>query len=533
MNKWYGMVLSLAACGGFACAEGLLDQVVLEPFAKRYSTPEGTVLEITAPKPADDKWGNYQQAIRLDTKPYVGKRVMVECEISAEGVTRNTRMKYFGVKYMLSNTSDGVTLNTEGNVVTEGTYEWKWSSLILDIPQVNFDEVRVVVGLQQAYGKVRYRNLKMSEAPAFKLEIPEGYKCEYTDAARKIPPLRGVMSPGHNKELRHVNMTEKDIRDLATWGANVVRWQYIPSEKGNPEIKDPKRYGDLLDDDLKYLDSLLPVFKECGIYVIYDMHTVPGGRMRDNIAHPGSTDLVKFGLGSGSFHLFYNTEFLNCYLEQWRRIARHFKGEPQVVGYDLMNEPVQRSVATYELVQVQLLASQEISKIDPDKLIFFESNNAASSEAYRTQLPLPVKNVVYQVHMYTPSGFTHQGVNDSARFKADGTPITYPGVVGKKYFDREELRKELASVRKFQQQYGARIYIGEFSAIRWAVGADKYLEDCISIFEEYGWDWTYHAFREWQGWSVEHTENFDEIKRAPYETTRKRALVNGFRNIRK
>ena len=26
----------------------------------------------------------------------------------------------------------------------------------------------------------------------------------------------------------------------------------------------------------------------------------------------------------------------------------------------------------------------------------------------------------------------------------------------------------------------------------------------IEIFEEYGWDWTYHAFREWNGWSLEH-----------------------------
>ncbi|MEX2607238.1 MAG: hypothetical protein WD708_07820 [Kiritimatiellia bacterium] len=24
------------------------------------------------------------------------------------------------------------------------------------------------------------------------------------------------------------------------------------------------------------------------------------------------------------------------------------------------------------------------------------------------------------------------------------------------------------------------------------------------MFEEYEWDWAYHAFREWQGWSVEH-----------------------------
>ena len=29
----------------------------------------------------------------------------------------------------------------------------------------------------------------------------------------------------------------------------------------------------------------------------------------------------------------------------------------------------------------------------------------------------------------------------------------------------------------------------------------------ISINEAYGWDWTYHAYREWQGWSVEYDES--------------------------
>ena len=50
------------------------------------------------------------------------------------------------------------------------------------------------------------------------------------------------------------------------------------------------------------------------------------------------------------------------------------------------------------------------------------------------------------------------------------------------------------------------IYAGEFSAIRWAPAgsACRWLGDVIDIFEAHGWDWSYHAFREWDGWSVEH-----------------------------
>jgi len=55
--------------------------------------------------------------------------------------------------------------------------------------------------------------------------------------------------------------------------------------------------------------------------------------------------------------------------------------------------------------------------------------------------------------------------------------------------------------REFQLEHGVRMFVGEFSAIRWAPGAAKWLEDAISVFEEYGWDWTYHSYAGWNGWN--------------------------------
>ncbi|MGB9602347.1 MAG: glycosyl hydrolase family 5, partial [Limisphaerales bacterium] len=105
--------------------------------------------------------------------------------------------------------------------------------------------------------------------------------------------------------------------------------------------------------------------------------------------------------------------------------------------------------------------------------------------------------------MYRPHKFTHQGVYDT------NSGIAYPGVIDGKYWDKSQLRKELEQTRAFQKKYNVHIYIGEFSAIRWAPGksAYNYLSDLIDIFEEYGWDWCYHAFREWDGWSVEHGQD--------------------------
>ena len=105
--------------------------------------------------------------------------------------------------------------------------------------------------------------------------------------------------------------------------------------------------------------------------------------------------------------------------------------------------------------------------------------------------------------------------------------MCYPNCV--KGWDKEFLRRQLQPVRDFQRKHKARIYVGEFSAVAWAEGADQYLADCISLFEEYGWDWTYHAFREWHGWSVEHEGPDAQHLVLSTDNPRKRVLLKAFR----
>ena len=149
-------------------------------------------------------------------------------------------------------------------------------------------------------------------------------------------------------------------------------------------------------------------------------------------------------------------------------------------------------------------------------------------QAFSYLCPLDLTNVIYQVHMYEPGDFTHQ----IPRSRQDGEPaalVAYPSPG----HDRAALEQVLSVVRAFEKKHGAKIYVGEFSASAWAPGADRYLADCIALFREYGWDWTYHAFREWEGWSVEHEpvkfgtahDNF----RLSADNPRKRALLEGLK----
>ena len=80
-------------------------------------------------------------------------------------------------------------------------------------------------------------------------------------------------------------------------------------------------------------------------------------------------------------------------------------------------------------------------------------------------------------------------------------------------------------MKDFQLTYGARIFVGEFSVVRWAPGAAQFLSDEISLFEEYKWDWAYHAFREQTAWSLEDADlPYDKAAPAVTPTDRLQVL---------
>jgi len=138
--------------------------------------------------------------------------------------------------------------------------------------------------------------------------------------------------------------------------------------------------------------------------------------------------------------------------------------------------------------------------------------------------PLDIDRVIYSFHMYKPHRFTHQGVYDS---KAE---LVYPGVIDGLNWDKERLREAMRPAIDFQREFNVHIYVGEFSAIRWAPdnSAYRYLRDVIDLFEEYGWDWSYHAFREWDGWSVEHGPDRQNRTPADTPTDRQKLLTRLF-----
>ena len=320
-------------------------------------------------------------------------------------------------------------------------------------------------------------------------------------AAARREPRRGVMLPGRDP-------TEEDFAALAEWGATLVRYQMVRNWFGVGDNRDLDECAAWLDGRLDRLEKgVLPCARKHGMKVVGDLHVTPGGR---DASHEPL--------------MFHEKKYADAFVDTWRRIATRFKGNADAIyGYDLVNEPFQHGRAPFDYWSLQRRAAEAVREIDPVTPIVFEANDQDTPSGFAYLSPLAMDNVVYQVHCYAPPGFTHQGVGAFER----GTKWPDP----EKGWDKEYVRRALEPVREFEKRHHARIYVGEFSAIAWAEGADRYIADCIEIFEEYGWDWTYHAFREWNGWSVEHEGPDDRHMVPSSDNPRKRALLDGLRGV--
>ena len=314
--------------------------------------------------------------------------------------------------------------------------------------------------------------------------------------------------------------TEGDVAELASWGATMARFQIMRRFLSVEDNQDLPEYWAWVDSRLDNLEDVLTWANARGMKICVDLHSFPGGlRASDRDSN-----------------MLYDEKWAEAFVETWRRIAARCAPivqtmGPVIYGYDLVNEPKQTSFAPISYWEIQRRAAEAVRAIDPVTPIVVESNMAASPGAFRYLSPLAMDNVIYQIHFYGPQPFTHQGVATNAR-RQDGKIPFWPDP--SKGWTRDYFRATLAPVRAFQQRHKCRIYVGEFSAVGYAPGADAWMRDAIAVFEEYGWDWTYHAFREWAGWSVEHeaddpaADHPDKFHRAE-DTPRKRALTEGFR----
>lgn len=430
-----------------------------------------------------------------------GCRIRGSASVRAEQVGAKPN-PWNGIKFMLIIEAPNGKSYPQASLET-GSFDWRTVRFTASIPADTTD-VTLVFGLEKVTGKVWFDDLKLVVA---RPPLPAQPR-----------PLAGPMFKGHPlARLRGTmvspNINADSLRVLGQdWRANLIRFQLIGfGRPGQPAMAD--HYDEWLEGELRKLDSLLPLCEKYGVYVVVDLHSPPGGK---------ATVSGYIGSDSG---LFSDPKAQQKFVKVWQRIASRYRGAKAIWGYDLANEPVEDEAEGCDDWQTLAgRAAKAIRAIDPERTIIVEPSNWGGPNGLSEMVPLDVSNVVYSVHMYLPHAFTHQGVH------SPGPAYGYPGLIAGTQWDKAQLEKALQPVVDFQKRYNVHIYVGEFSAIRWAPdnSACRYLSDLIEIFEKRGWDWSYHAFREWNGWSVEHGPGRQDTAPVASPTDRQLLLCDWF-----
>ena len=366
------------------------------------------------------------------------------------------------------------------------------------------------LGLENATGEVEF------DLSTLKIEFVKGlptfqvfnrdWKVSYPEEVKAWPQLMGTMLP--------LNPTEKDFSDLHDMGATLVRYQFLHNglynwKKNFSEDDGIAQYREWFAKRLENMHSMLDYGRKYGIRIIVNYQWAPGGHTSEK---------------HNSTKMFVEKKYADLWVDNWREIARRFKDNNDIIyGYDLVNEPLDRGGKQFTVYGLQETCAKAVREIDPVTPIVFEPNNNGQETGYEFMSPLRMDNVIYSVHVYHPTAYTHQGLfTDKAKYHPEPWPNAEKG------WDREYLRRKLQPIRDFQLRTGARILVGEFSSVAYAPGANNYLEDVLSLFREYGWDWAYHAFRESSCWSMEHEGDSYYELRPTAEKTPRAVLLEDF-----
>ncbi|MCP4594323.1 MAG: cellulase family glycosylhydrolase [bacterium] len=151
-------------------------------------------------------------------------------------------------------------------------------------------------------------------------------------------------------------ITAREFEFVSSFGFNVVRVPFHHALLATDE-----RPFDLRTDAFEWLDRAVELAEQAGVYVILDMHGVPGGQ---------STGMPSGRVGEND--LWGSEAYQKRTAWLWQRIAERYRGRSSVVAYDLINEPWgdSRTDVREELVVIVERIIRAIREVDPDKLCF-------------------------------------------------------------------------------------------------------------------------------------------------------------------
>lgn len=256
---------------------------------------------------------------------------------------------------------------------------------------------------------------------------------------------------------------EEDAKLLEECGINFIRvpFNYRLFIDDN-DCNQYKREG------FRCFDRLFEVCRKHGIFVLIDLHTTPGGQNPD--WHSDNS----FGVP-----LFWKYQLLRKQMTcLWREIARRYKAEPSLMGYDLLNEPAMGDwVGLNQFYEETITA---IRKEDTNHLIVLEGLEFSMDFS---GLKLVEDSKLALSFHYYPT-------------------VWHPDLLDID-LDREVRKKKIADgldkLLQIKEQFGIPVFCGEFG-----YGIDcgekdftlALLEDTLELLEERGVDWLLWCYKD-------------------------------------
>lgn len=241
--------------------------------------------------------------------------------------------------------------------------------------------------------------------------------------------------------------TAQDFDNCAKMGMSVIRLPFTYMNLCDDN-------GNLKSNAFSRLDWFVQNCSQRGMYVILDMHGAFGSQ--NGMDHSGEVNDGK--------QLYYNQGNKDKTLNLWKKIAEHFKGNPAVAAYDILNEPGIKAAATYSLHwDFYNEIYNAIRSKDSNHIIIMESCWDADN------LPRPSqygwKNVAYEYHYYP-----WNAQNSSSAQKS--------------YFSSKV--SDIAN-----HNYGVPTFVGEFTCFE----QDNGWKSAMSTFNSQGWHWTTWSYK--------------------------------------
>lgn len=267
---------------------------------------------------------------------------------------------------------------------------------------------------------------------------------------------------GEAERFRLINLwrehfiTARDFDEVASFKFNLVRIGF------DQEIfEDPTKPMQLRPDAFKYLDFAVAEAKKRGIYVLFDLHGAPGFVVDG-----------KQGGRYGPAEFWDNAEYQQRAIWLWSEIAKRYKGEPTVIGYEALNEPWGKSrEALKDFCQRWYEA---IRPLDEDAILIFPGWSD-HIRFYGNPHENGWKNAMFDMHFY-PGLFRRE-------------PPTIQTNVN--FFSRS-----LPGWTTYMEGINTPLLVGEINVVHKSAGGGEMMRRYYDYFAEQGWAVTYWTLKE-------------------------------------